>query len=253
MSPIVEIKNISKCFGSNRVLEDVSFTVQKGSVVAIIGASGSGKSTALRCIDRLEVVDAGHIRVCGHEVTGPNVDLNELRRDVGIVFQSYNLFPHLTVEENIMLAPRLVKKVRKDEARERAHAVLAQVGLADKVRALPQQLLTPLGAQGAGLSGGESRRLAVARTLLHPAPLILLDEPTEGLDCISAEAVMQALASWQQQRSQQGAGSLLMASHLQREARHADRIVWIDQHGIAAQARKGSAQFEQLLQRLRPG
>ena len=171
MSPIVEIKNISKCFGSNRVLEDVSFTVQKGSVVAIIGASGSGKSTALRCIDRLEIVDSGHIRVCGHEVTGPNVDLNELRRDVGIVFQSYNLFPHLTVEENIMLAPRLVQKVRKDEARERAHAVLAQVGLADKAKNYPSQL-----------SGGQQQRVAIARALAMQPQLMLFDEVTSALD-----------------------------------------------------------------------
>ncbi len=171
MSPIVEIKNISKCFGSNRVLEDVSFTVQKGSVVAIIGASGSGKSTALRCIDRLEIVDSGHIRVCGHEVTGPNVDLNELRRDVGIVFQSYNLFPHLTVEENIMLAPRLVQKVRKDEARERAHAVLAQVGLADKAKNYPSQL-----------SGGQQQRVAIARSLAMQPQLMLFDEVTSALD-----------------------------------------------------------------------
>ena len=171
MSPIVEIKNISKCFGSNRVLEDVSFTVQKGSVVAIIGASGSGKSTALRCIDRLEIVDSGHIRVCGHEVTGPNVDLNELRRDVGIVFQSYNLFPHLTVEENIMLAPRLVQKVRKDEARERAHAVLAQVGLADKAKNYPSQL-----------SGGPQPRVAIARALAMQPQLMLFDDVTSALD-----------------------------------------------------------------------
>ena len=171
MSPIVEIKNISKCFGSNRVLEDVSFTVQKGSVVAIIGASGSGKSTALRCIDRLEIVDSGHIRVCGHEVTGPNVDLNELRRDVGIVFQSYNLFPHLTVEENILLAPRLVQKVRKDEARERAHAVLAQVGLADKAKNYPSQL-----------SGGQQQRVAIARSLAMQPQLMLFDEVTSALD-----------------------------------------------------------------------
>ena len=171
MSPIVEIENISKCFGSNRVLEDVSFTVQKGSVVAIIGASGSGKSTALRCIDRLEIVDSGHIRVCGHEVTGPNVDLNELRRDVGIVFQSYNLFPHLTVEENIMLAPRLVQKVRKDEARERAHAVLAQVGLADKAKNYPSQL-----------SGGQQQRVAIARALAMEPQLMLFDEVTSALD-----------------------------------------------------------------------
>jgi len=152
MSPIVEIDNISKCFGSTRVLEGVSFTVRKGSVVAIIGQSGSGKSTALRCIDRLETVDSGHIKVCGHDVTGPGLDLHQLRRDVGIVFQSYNLFPHLTVLQNIMLAPRLVQKARKPQAHETAMAVLNQVGLADKADHYPSQL-----------SGGQQQRVAHAQ------------------------------------------------------------------------------------------
>ncbi len=171
MSPIVEIQNVSKCFGSNRVLEDVSFSVKKGAVVAIIGASGSGKSTALRCIDRLEIVDSGHIKVCGHEVTSPSVDLNQLRRDVGIVFQSYNLFPHLSVEENIMLALRLVHKLPKAEARERARKVLAQVGLAEKAENYPSQL-----------SGGQQQRVAIARSLAMQPQLMLFDEVTSALD-----------------------------------------------------------------------
>ena len=171
MSPIVEIQNISKSFGSTRVLEDVSFSVDKGSVVAIIGQSGSGKSTALRCIDRLETVDSGTIRVCGHEVTSPGLDLHQLRRDVGIVFQSYNLFPHLTVEQNIMLAPRLVQKAAKGEARERAQAVLAQVGLADKAGNYPAQL-----------SGGQQQRVAIARSLAMQPQLMLFDEVTSALD-----------------------------------------------------------------------
>ena len=171
MSPIVEIRNISKCFGTNRVLEDVSFTVKKGSVVAIIGQSGSGKSTALRCIDRLETVDNGQIRVCGHEVTSLGLDLHQLRRDVGIVFQSYNLFPHLTVEQNIMLAPRLVKKTGKAEARQRALAVLAQVGLSEKAGSYPSQL-----------SGGQQQRVAIARSLAMEPQLMLFDEVTSALD-----------------------------------------------------------------------
>ncbi|MDP9898006.1 amino acid ABC transporter ATP-binding protein [Variovorax ginsengisoli] len=171
MSPIVEIENISKCFGTTRVLEGVSFTVKKGAVVAIIGQSGSGKSTALRCIDRLETVDQGRIRVCGHEVTAPGLDLHQLRRDVGIVFQSYNLFPHLTVQENIMLAPRLVQKVAKGEARERALAVLNQVGLAEKADCYPSQL-----------SGGQQQRVAIARSLAMQPQLMLFDEVTSALD-----------------------------------------------------------------------
>lgn len=171
MSAIVEIENISKCFGTVRVLEDVSFTVKKGSVVAIIGASGSGKSTALRCIDRLEQVEKGRIRVCGHDVTGPDLDLQKLRRDVGIVFQSYNLFPHLTVAENIMLAPRLVLKNKRADARKRAMEVLAQVGLAEKADNYPSQL-----------SGGQQQRVAIARSLAMSPQLMLFDEVTSALD-----------------------------------------------------------------------
>ena len=171
MLPIVKVESISKSFGAVRVLEDVSFNVNKGSVVAIIGRSGSGKSTALRCIDRLETVDSGRIEVCGHNITSPKLDLQQLRRDVGIVFQSYNLFPHMTVEQNIMLAPRLVLKGAKAELRERAHAVLAQVGLSEKADAYPSQL-----------SGGQQQRVAIARSLAMSPKLMLFDEVTSALD-----------------------------------------------------------------------
>lgn len=108
---VVELKDVHKRFGSNQVLKGVSFSIPKGQVVAIIGKSGSGKSTALRCIDRLEIIDSGTIHVCGHAVHDPAIDLRQLRQDVGIVFQSYNLFPHLTVEQNITLAPKAVKNL----------------------------------------------------------------------------------------------------------------------------------------------
>ncbi|MDY7579009.1 amino acid ABC transporter ATP-binding protein [Herbaspirillum sp. RTI4] len=171
MSQIVKVESISKSFGPVRVLDGVSFDVKKGSVVAIIGRSGSGKSTALRCIDRLESVDSGRIEVCGHEVTSPQLDLHQLRRDVGIVFQSYNLFPHMTVEQNIMLAPRLVLKGKRAELRERAHKVLTQVGLADKADAYPSQL-----------SGGQQQRVAIARSLAMAPKVMLFDEVTSALD-----------------------------------------------------------------------
>ena len=171
MSPIVKVESISKSFGDVRVLQGVSFNVDKGSVVAIIGRSGSGKSTALRCIDRLETVNEGRIEVCGHDVTSPKLNLHQLRRDVGIVFQSYNLFPHLTAEENIMLAPRLVRKEPRAQARERAKAVLAQVGLDDKADHYPSQL-----------SGGQQQRVAIARSLAMQPKLMLFDEVTSALD-----------------------------------------------------------------------
>ena len=171
MSPIVKVEAISKSFGPTRVLEGVSFQVDQGSVVAIIGRSGSGKSTALRCIDRLETVDEGRIEVCGHDITSPKLDLHQLRRDVGIVFQSYNLFPHMTVEENVMLAPRLVLKRKRAELRHDADAALAQVGLADKAESYPSQL-----------SGGQQQRVAIARSLAMAPKLMLFDEVTSALD-----------------------------------------------------------------------
>ena len=171
MSPIVEVEALSKRFGAVSVLEGVSFQVRAGSVVAIIGRSGSGKSTALRCINRLETIDAGTIRVCGHEVTSPKLDLNCLHRDVGIVFQSYNLFPHLTAEENVTLAPRLVLKLPRSAQRERVGRVLSQVGLADKAQSYPSQL-----------SGGQQQRVAIARSLAMQPKLMLFDEITSALD-----------------------------------------------------------------------
>jgi polar amino acid transport system ATP-binding protein len=171
MSPIVEVAAVCKRFGAVSVLEDASFEVRTGSVVAVIGRSGSGKSTALRCINRLETIDAGHIRVCGQDVASPQLDVNRLHRDVGIVFQSYNLFPHLTAEENVMLAPRLVLKLPRTEQRQLAADVLSQVGLADKAQSYPSQL-----------SGGQQQRVAIARSLAMHPKLMLFDEITSALD-----------------------------------------------------------------------
>jgi polar amino acid transport system ATP-binding protein len=171
MSNIVNLEDVHKSFGSLSVLKGVSFQVKKGQVVAIIGRSGSGKSTALRCINRLEVIDSGLIEVCGRRVSEPLIDLRGLRRDVGIVFQSYNLFPHLTVEENITLAPRAAKGKSRAEALELARIVLRQVGLADKAQAYPEQL-----------SGGQQQRVAIARALAMEPQVMLFDEVTSALD-----------------------------------------------------------------------
>ena len=171
MSPIVELKNVHKRFGDQHVLKGISLSVHKGEIVAVIGQSGSGKSTALRCMDRLEKIDEGEITVCGHELTGDHVDLGGLRQDVGIVFQSYNLFPHLTVLQNITLALIHVKKLSRHKAREVAHDVLVQVGLADKSEAYPEQL-----------SGGQQQRVAIARSLAMDPQLMLFDEVTSALD-----------------------------------------------------------------------
>lgn len=170
-TPVVELRDVHKSFGKNSVLRGVSFSVMAGSVTALIGRSGSGKSTALRCIDRLEAVDAGEIVVCGHRVNDPALPLRALRLDVGMVFQSYNLFPHLTVLQNVALGPRLVKRMPHATADELAHRMLAQVGLRDKADAWPEQL-----------SGGQQQRAAIARSLAMQPKVMLFDEVTSALD-----------------------------------------------------------------------
>ena len=170
-TPIVSLRDVQKSFGALKVLDGVSFSVERGEVLAVIGRSGSGKSTALRCIDRFEKVDSGEIVVCGHRVDLPDVNLRALRQDVGIVFQSYNLFPHLTIEQNITLAPCAVKKMPSAKARELAQKVLAQVGLEEKLHAYPEQL-----------SGGQQQRAAIARSLAMQPKVMLFDEVTSALD-----------------------------------------------------------------------
>lgn len=140
MSAIVEFVDMRKSFGSVEILKGVSFSADRGEVVAIIGQSGSGKSTALRCIDGLETIEGGELWVCGHALHRQKVDLKALRRDVGIVFQSYNLFPHLTAEQNVALAPHLVAGKSRKEALDIAEEVLGKVGLAEKRASYPEQL-----------------------------------------------------------------------------------------------------------------
>jgi polar amino acid transport system ATP-binding protein len=180
---MITLDNVHKSFGALKVLDGVSFSVNKGEVFAIIGRSGSGKSTALRCIDRLERIDQGRIQVCGHEVSDPGLDLRQLRRDVGIVFQSYNLFPHLTAAENIALAPRHSKGKTRAEAKELTERVLAQVGLSDKAGSYPEQL-----------SGGQQQRVAIARSLAMEPQVMLFDEVTSALDPQLTGEVLKVMA-----------------------------------------------------------
>jgi polar amino acid transport system ATP-binding protein len=169
--PLVEIKDVRKSFGANEVLKGVSIDVAKGDVVSIIGRSGSGKSTLLRCINALETYDAGSIEVSGQKVGGSAAQLRQLRRKVGMVFQQFNLFPHLTAAGNVMLAPRVVEGTSEKDARALALEMLAKVGLAEKADAYPSQL-----------SGGQQQRVAIARSLaLHPQ-VLLCDEITSALD-----------------------------------------------------------------------
>ncbi len=215
---------------ASALLQQVDLQVADGEWLVLAGPSGAGKSSLMALI-------AGDLAPSAGQV---------LRVPCASLPQRTELF-QASVAANLRLG-------RADASDAQLWDALQTAGLADVIRALPQQLNTPLGSQGAGLSGGESRRLALARLLLHPAPLRLLDEPTEGLDRQTAAQVMNALAQWHAQRAAGGGSAIVMASHLQREARHADRIVWIAPlQGGLAQARKGTAEFEALLQRLRPG
>ncbi|HKI58204.1 MAG TPA: amino acid ABC transporter ATP-binding protein [Trueperaceae bacterium] len=168
---VVRAESVSKRFGELTVLSDVSFDVPKGRVTVIIGRSGSGKSTMLRCINGLEEINGGNLEVLGHSLPLPPKALRALRVEVGMVFQSYNLFPHMTTEENVMIAPRIVKGAGRAEARQVAHRVLDQVGLGDKRDAMPEQL-----------SGGQQQRVAIARSLAMQPQLMLFDEVTSALD-----------------------------------------------------------------------
>ena len=212
MSPIVSVRNVYKSFGPNQVLKGISFEVAKGEMIAIIGASGSGKSTALRCIDRLEKIDQGSIEVAGIRVDDPGVDLHRLRQEVGIVFQAYNLFLHLTVAENIMLALRHVKKQSRTEARQLALQVLEQVGLRQKADAYPEQL-----------SGGQQQRVAIARSLAMSPKVMLFDEVTSALDPqLTGEVlrVMEDLAA--------GGMTMLLVTHEMAFAKRlANRIIYM--------------------------
>jgi len=201
---IILLDNVHKSFGALKVLDGVSFSVNKGEVFAIIGRSGSGKSTALRCIDRLERIDQGRIQVCGHEVSDPRLDLRQLRRDVGIVFQSYNLFPHLTAAENIALAPRHSKGKTRAEAKELTARVLAQVGLSDKAQSYPEQL-----------SGGQQQRVAIARSLAMEPQVMLFDEVTSALDPQLTGEVLKVMADLAA-----GGMTMVLVTHEMAFARH---------------------------------
>ena len=167
----VVVKNLKKSFGKLEVLKDIDMEIKEGEVVVLLGPSGSGKSTFLRCLNRLEDITAGEVIVDGIHVDDKKTDINKLRENIGMVFQHFNLFPHMTVLENIMLAPVELKKMTKEEAREKGMALLKRVGLDAKADVYPPQL-----------SGGQKQRVAIARALAMNPDIMLFDEPTSALD-----------------------------------------------------------------------
>jgi len=215
--PMIEIRNVTKSFGDFRVLDDCSATVAKGSVVVVCGPSGSGKSTLIRCINGLERIDGGEIVVDGVTVNAPNTDLNALRARVGMVFQSFELFPHRTVLENLDLAQVKVLKRDRRQASARSMQLLERVGLADQANKYP-----------AALSGGQQQRIAIARALAMDPIAMLFDEPTSALDpemISEVLAVMTALA--------EDGMTMIVVTHEMAFARHvADRILFMDRGRI---------------------
>jgi ABC-type polar amino acid transport system ATPase subunit len=170
-TPVVRLESVKKSFGDNVVLDGIDLTVNAGAALVIIGASGSGKSTLLRCVNLLEPVDSGRIFLEGQEITGKSVKVDAIRQRIGIVFQQFNLFPHLRAIDNLTLAARRVGKVPRKEAEQRAHELLVRVGLTDKARSYPHQL-----------SGGQQQRVAIARALMMRPHVMLFDEVTSALD-----------------------------------------------------------------------
>ncbi|WP_250534485.1 amino acid ABC transporter ATP-binding protein [Caballeronia sp. AZ10_KS36] len=212
--PLVETRNLHKHFGSNQVLKGIDFTVERGQVVSIIGKSGSGKSTLLRTLNGLESIDEGSIEIDGEHIDARRADLRALRLKVGMVFQQYNLFPHLTAGQNVMLAQTVVKKIHKAKARATAHTVLERVGLGDKFDAYPEQL-----------SGGQQQRVAIARALAMNPSVLLCDEITSALD---PELVGEVLAVVED-LARDGM-TLIMVTHEMRFARNvSDKVVFMHQ------------------------
>jgi polar amino acid transport system ATP-binding protein len=211
--PVLRCEGVVKRFGTHTVLRSVDLEVAEHQVVTLIGASGSGKSSLLRCINLLETVDDGVIRLDGEDITDPRVDADAVRRRIGVVFQAFNLFPHMTVLANVTLAPRLVGKVEKAEAEERAMVLLRRVGLADKALEYPDRL-----------SGGQQQRVAVVRALANDPRLLLLDEVTSALD---PELVGEVLALVGELKEQ--GMTIVMATHEMSFARQAaDTVVFLD-------------------------
>ncbi|MCD5161015.1 amino acid ABC transporter ATP-binding protein [Enterococcus casseliflavus] len=211
---MLDIQDLHKTFGSNQVLKGITTTIAQGEVVVVIGPSGSGKSTFLRCLNLLEVPTSGKIFFEGTDITDPKNDLYKMREKMGMVFQNFNLFPNMTVLENITLSPTKVKKVAKSAADQLAKQLLNDVGLPDKAKAYPQSL-----------SGGQMQRIAIARALAMEPDVMLFDEPTSALD---PEMVGEVL-SVMQRLAQQGMTMVIVTHEMGFAKEVADRILFMDQ------------------------
>ena len=217
---LLSVEHLHKAYGDHVVLDDISLEVKRGEVIVIIGPSGCGKSTFLRCLNALEPIQGGSVKVAGKSVDADERGLVELRQKVGMVFQSYDLFPHMTVLDNITLAPMKARGVAREEAEAQARALLERVGLADKASSYPRQL-----------SGGQKQRVAIARALAMEPELLLLDEVTAALDPEMVREVLDVILDL----AREGKTMVIVTHEMQFARAVADRVLFFDGGGIVEQ------------------
>ena len=210
---LLKIEHLTKKFEGNMILDDVSLTVHRGEVIVVVGPSGCGKSTMLRCINALEPIQGGTIEIDGQQISQKSKNLTELRQKVGMVFQSYELFPHLTVLNNILLAPTKVQKREKEEVKKAAMELLDRVGLKEKADSFPRQL-----------SGGQKQRVAIVRALCMHPEILLFDEVTAALDPEMVREVLDVML----QLAQQGKTMIIVTHEMQFAKAVADRVIFLD-------------------------
>ena len=218
---LIQVKDLKKAFGTNQVLDGITTDICQGEVVAVIGPSGSGKSTFLRSLNLLEVPTGGQILFEGTDITDPKVDINRHRQKIGMVFQQFNLFPHKTVKENIMLAPVELKLMTKEEASKKADELLARVGLPDKANAYPDML-----------SGGQKQRIAIARSLAMNPDVMLFDEPTSALDPEMVREVLQVVL----ELAKSGMTMIIVTHEMEFAKAVADRVIFLDKGKIVEES-----------------
>lgn len=220
MTMIIQVTDLTKSYGELQVLKGITTQVAEKEVVCVIGPSGSGKSTFLRCLNQLEQMTGGRIVINGHDLSDPKTDINKVREEVGMVFQRFNLFPHKTVLENVMLAPIKVKKLAQEEARKQGLALLKKVGLEDKADVYPERL-----------SGGQMQRVAIARALAMNPKVMLFDEPTSALDPELVGEVLTVIKNLAKEGM-----TMVVVTHEMGFAREVgDRIIFMDQGVIMAE------------------
>ncbi|MDJ0331219.1 amino acid ABC transporter ATP-binding protein [Planococcus sp. S3-L1] len=210
---MIRVENLKKSFGKLEVIKDMSTVVEEKEVICVIGPSGSGKSTFLRCLNRLEEITGGHVYIEETDITNPKVDINKIRQDVGMVFQQFNLFPHKSVLENVILAPMKVKKGDRKSAEKKAYELLDKVGLREKAKAYPGEL-----------SGGQKQRVAIARALAMDPKIMLFDEPTSALDPEMVGDVLDVM----KQLAREGMTMVVVTHEMGFAAEMGDRVLFID-------------------------